>query len=85
MKRTPDGIERDLAALFKRGHALRDESAELNRTAKELAKEAARLKRILAKQQRPAPRGPAVPGLQTKSGERNQRAITCRTHPSGRR
>jgi hypothetical protein len=53
VKRTNGAVERNVAALFKRGHALRDESAELNRTAKELAKEAARLKGILAKQKAP--------------------------------
>jgi uncharacterized coiled-coil DUF342 family protein len=52
VKRAPEAIERDLAALFKRGHALRDEAEELHRTAEELAKETARLKEDLAKRQR---------------------------------
>jgi hypothetical protein len=54
VKRTTEAIERDVAALIKRGNALRHESAELSRTAEELLRKAARLKGILAKQKGPA-------------------------------
>ena len=49
MKRTNEAIERDLAALIKHGNDLRRDSAELNRTAKELLRKTARLKGVLAK------------------------------------
>ena len=52
MKGTNGTIERDITALTTHGHDLRRESAELSRTAKELLKEAARLKEALAKQKR---------------------------------
>ena len=59
MKRTTEAIERDVAALIKHSRDLRDASAELNRTAKDVLSNAARLKADLAKQQRgPTPRGP---------------------------
>ena len=53
MKRTTQAIARDLAAVIKHSHDLRDESAELNRTAKDVLSTAARLKKDLAKQKRP--------------------------------
>jgi hypothetical protein len=53
VKRTTEATERDLAALIKQGNDLRSDSAELSRTAKELLRKAARLKRGLAKQRRP--------------------------------
>ena len=52
MKRATETMERDLAALIKRSHDLHDESAELNRTAEELAKKAACLREDLSKQKR---------------------------------
>ena len=52
MKRTTEAIERDLAAVIKHSHDLRDESAELNRTAKDLLSKAERLKEDLATQKR---------------------------------
>jgi hypothetical protein len=79
-KRTTEAaIERDVAAAIKHSRDLRDESAELNRTAKELAKTAVPLKGHLAKQKRAtamtddpfyAPnRTPSPPG-QPQPGER---------------
>ena len=56
MKRTTEAIERDLAALIKHSRDLRDESAELNRTAKDLLSNAERLKGDLAKKKRARPR-----------------------------
>jgi hypothetical protein len=52
VKRTTEAIERDMATLIRRGHDLRDEAAELSGTAKELAKEAERLKedRVVVRQ-----------------------------------
>jgi hypothetical protein len=59
VKGTNGTIERDIGALTTHGHDLRRESSELSRTAKELLREAARLKVDLAKQQRGTmPRGP---------------------------
>ena len=59
MKRTTEAIERDTATLIERGHDLRDESAELSRTAKDVLSKAQRLKADLAKQRRgTTPRGP---------------------------
>jgi hypothetical protein len=52
-KRTIEAIERDSAALLQHSRDLRDEAAELNRTAKDSLSTAARLKKELAKQKRP--------------------------------
>jgi len=52
VKGTNGTIERDVAALTTHGNDLRHESTELSRTAKELLREAARLKVDLAKQKR---------------------------------
>ena len=53
VKRTPESIERDLAALIKHGNDLRRDSVELRRTTKELLRKAVRLRQDLAKQKRP--------------------------------
>jgi hypothetical protein len=53
VKRTTEAIERDLANLISHGNDLRRDSAELSRAAKELLREAARLKAVWAKQKRP--------------------------------
>jgi hypothetical protein len=50
--RTNGTIECDIASLIKRGNDLRTEAEELNRTAEELTKMAARLMEDLAKQKR---------------------------------
>ena len=52
VKRTTEAIERDLAALIKHSRDLRDESVELNRTAKDVLSNAERLKGDLAKKKR---------------------------------
>jgi hypothetical protein len=52
MRRTTEAIERDLAALIKHGYDLRHDADELNQTAEESAKKAARLKEDLEKQKR---------------------------------
>jgi predicted nucleic acid-binding Zn-ribbon protein len=44
VKRTHGAIDPDVAALIKRSKDLQDEAEELNRTAEELAKKAARLR-----------------------------------------